>query len=210
MRIIKKMLATMFAIVLMLGLIGGICNPSAANAKSKKISISKKKLTMIVGEKAKLKLKNISKKQAKTVKWTSSKKKVATVKAGVVTAKKAGKSTITATYKKKKYTCKVTVEMPPMPVDPEEKTKYELFTEDANLRCNFDPGWFNESENNYVFKPADKYNKELAKCSLATAILSESVIIPSDNNGSLVPYVTMSVMEIVVLIVVQLLRRKKL
>ena len=33
---------------------------------------------------------------------------------------------------------------------------------------------------------------------------------PSDNNGSLVPYVTMSVMEIVVLIVVKLLRRKKL
>ena len=45
-----------------------------------------------------------------SVKWTTSKKSVATVSTkGVVTAKKAGSATITATVSKKKYTCKVTV-----------------------------------------------------------------------------------------------------
>ncbi len=43
------------------------------------------------------------------VKWSSSKKSVATVKNGSIITKKAGKATITATYKKRKYKCKVTV-----------------------------------------------------------------------------------------------------
>ena len=46
----------------------------------------------------------------KSVKWSSSKKKVATVsKTGKVTAKKPGKATITAKIGKKKYKCVVTV-----------------------------------------------------------------------------------------------------
>ncbi len=70
-------------------------------------SINKKKLTMYVGEIAKLKVKNTKKK----VKWSSSKKSVVTVsKKGVVTAKKKGKAVITAKVGKKKLKCKVTVE----------------------------------------------------------------------------------------------------
>lgn len=79
-------------------------------AAKKKMTLSKKKLTLQVGKKKKLKIKN----KKGTVKWTTSKKKVATVsKKGVVKAKKAGKTTITAKvkYKKKtkKFKCKVTV-----------------------------------------------------------------------------------------------------
>nr|MBP3597872.1 Ig-like domain-containing protein [Eubacterium sp.] len=78
--------------------------PSAEAAK--KVTLSKKKITLTVGKRAKLKLKNCKKK----VKWTSSKKKVATVsKKGVVTAKSQGSAKITAKAGKKKYTCKVKV-----------------------------------------------------------------------------------------------------
>ena len=75
-------------------------------AAPKKVSISKKKLTLKVGKKTTLKLKNAN---ASKVKWSSSNKKVATVSKGVIKAKKVGKATITATYKKKKYKCTVTV-----------------------------------------------------------------------------------------------------
>ncbi|MGN0276056.1 MAG: Ig domain-containing protein [Hominisplanchenecus sp.] len=44
-----------------------------------------------------------------TVKWSSSNKKVAAVKGGKVTAKKAGKATITAKVGKTRLSCKVTV-----------------------------------------------------------------------------------------------------
>ncbi|MCR5737230.1 MAG: Ig-like domain-containing protein, partial [Eubacterium sp.] len=74
---------------------------------SKKISLSKKSAKIQKGQKLKLKLKNA---KASKVKWTSSRKKVATVsKKGVVKAKKKGKTTITAKYKGKKYRCKITV-----------------------------------------------------------------------------------------------------
>lgn len=74
-------------------------------------SISKKSVTVTKGKTYKLKLKKAT---AKKVKWSSSKKSVATVsKSGTVKAKKAGKATITAKYKGKKYKCKVTVKNPP-------------------------------------------------------------------------------------------------
>ncbi len=72
------------------------------------VKISKKKLTLTVGQKATLKMKGTKKK----VTWKSANKKIATVsKKGVVTAKAAGKVKITAKVKgkRKKYTCVVTV-----------------------------------------------------------------------------------------------------
>ena len=75
-----------------------------AKAKPK---LSKKKVTLTVGKKVKLKVKNAGKKK---VKWKTSNKKVAKVnKKGVVKAKKAGKATITAKIGKKTLKCKVTV-----------------------------------------------------------------------------------------------------
>lgn len=71
-----------------------------------KIKLNKKKVTIKVGQKVKLKLKNTKKK----VKWKSSKKKVASVtKKGVVKGKKAGTAKITARCGGKSYTCRVTV-----------------------------------------------------------------------------------------------------
>lgn len=105
---------------------------------AKKVSISKKKLTLTVGQSKTLSVKNLSKKNKKKLKWSSNKKKVATVsKKGKVTAKKAGTAKITAKVGKKKYTCKVTVKKKngsiatPTPIP---KTKEQLAAEDrANL-----------------------------------------------------------------------------
>ena len=85
------------------------------NAKTKP-KLNKKKVSIYVGNTVKLKMKNTKKK----VKWSSSKKSVATVsKKGVVKGKKAGKATITAKIGKKRWTCKVTVKkkpsLPPTP-----------------------------------------------------------------------------------------------
>ena len=71
-----------------------------------KPKLSKKSATLDVGKTLTLKLKNNKKK----VKWTTSSKKVATVTSkGKITAKGAGKATITAKVGSKKYTCKITV-----------------------------------------------------------------------------------------------------
>ncbi|HHV09884.1 MAG TPA: Ig domain-containing protein [Clostridiales bacterium] len=83
---------------------------AAAQAATKKaaatVKLNKSKLTLTVGDTAKLTVSGTKSK----VTWATSKKTVATVdKTGKVTAVKAGAATITATVNKKKYTCKVTV-----------------------------------------------------------------------------------------------------
>jgi hypothetical protein len=71
------------------------------------LSISKKKL--LAGQGVSLKLKGASGK----IKWSSSKKSVATVSnKGKVKAKKKGKTVITAKYEGKKYKCTINVEAP--------------------------------------------------------------------------------------------------
>ena len=81
--------------------------PASAAAKP---ALSKTKLTMTVGDTTTLKVKNAAKKE--TIKWASKKKTVATVSSkGKVTAKKAGKTVVSATLKKANKTlkCNVTV-----------------------------------------------------------------------------------------------------
>ena len=73
------------------------------------VKISKTKYKMNKGEKFTLKVTGTK----KTVKWSSSNKKIATVSSkGKVTAKKKGTVTITAKVGSKKYKCKITVEAP--------------------------------------------------------------------------------------------------
>ena len=79
---------------------------STVSAGAVSAKLSKSKLNISAGKSYTLKLKNASGK----IKWKSSKKSVAVVNSkGKVTAKKAGKASITATNNGKKYTCKVTV-----------------------------------------------------------------------------------------------------
>lgn len=97
----KKCITILLVVCVLLS--GFEVNVSAATIKMKK-----SKLTLFTGETYTLKLKNAPKDAAIT--WKSSKKSVAVVdKNGVVTAKKKGKTVITAKVGKDKYTCKVTV-----------------------------------------------------------------------------------------------------
>ncbi|MCR5202132.1 MAG: aminotransferase class V-fold PLP-dependent enzyme [Lachnospiraceae bacterium] len=94
---------------LCLSLLVGMVNAPASSEAKTKIKLSKTKLTLKVGESKTLKLKK-GKKKIKVKKFKSSNSKVAKVtKKGKITAKKAGKATISVKYKGKKYKCKVTV-----------------------------------------------------------------------------------------------------
>ena len=105
-----KNLRRIMSLLLMAVMVAGMLVVPSGNvqAAKKKVQLSKKTVTLEVGKKVTLKLKNAPKK--KKITWSSNKKKIASVsKKGVVTAKKAGKANITAKVSGKKYVCKVTV-----------------------------------------------------------------------------------------------------
>ena len=103
MRKAKKTIAIGLSLALM---VSGIVMPSTESQAASKVKLNKTVATITVGKKLTLKVKRTKKK----VKWSSSKKAIASVtKKGVVTGKKVGKATITAKVGKKKYKCKVTV-----------------------------------------------------------------------------------------------------
>ena len=89
------------------------CKVTVQNEKvtTKKLTLSKKKATLTVKQSVKLRVKRNPISAKEKITWSSSNKKVATVsKSGKVTAKRAGKATITAkTSNGKKATCKITV-----------------------------------------------------------------------------------------------------
>ncbi len=104
---IKKIFAVLLAALICISAMA--VNVSAATKKS--VKLNKSKITLVVGDSYTLK-KTVTGFSKYTVQWSSSDKKVATVKSGgVVTAKKAGTTTITMKIKGTKYkaTCKVTV-----------------------------------------------------------------------------------------------------
>ena len=101
MKRIKK-LSVMLLCCLLLSVIAMPVSASAAKLNKKSISLN-------VGKTYTLKASGTKGK----ITWTSSKKSVATVSSkGVVKAKKKGTAVITAKYRKKKLTCKVTVKQP--------------------------------------------------------------------------------------------------
>lgn len=102
----KKIFKVLITFVLLVSLCMSTLQTAPFVAAKRKPCLNKTTYIMPVGAQIKLKLKFNTKK----VKWSSSKKKVASVnKSGLVKAKSKGKATITAKVKKKKYKCKITV-----------------------------------------------------------------------------------------------------
>ena len=90
--------------------VNALDNHAASTAT--KVKINKTKVTITEGKTVQLKVTGTKKK----VKWSTSKKSVATVTTkGKVTGKKAGTATITAKVGKKTLKCKVTVKKKPEP-----------------------------------------------------------------------------------------------
>lgn len=113
----KKILSMLLCFALV---IAPLMSNGEAAAK-KKIRLNRKKATLYVGKKLKLKVKGTKKK----VTWKSKKKKIATVsKKGVVKAKKAGKTSITARVagKSKKLVCKITVKTKKKKIEQNDST----------------------------------------------------------------------------------------
>lgn len=106
---LKKLLAFVLAFAMIIT----IYQPSAAYAATKKTRLNAKTMTLQVGQKKTLKVKNAGKKAK--LKWSSNKKSIATVsKKGVVKAVKAGNAVVTCKVTTKngkttKLTCKVAV-----------------------------------------------------------------------------------------------------
>lgn len=99
----KRILSVILSLVIILSL-------AAPVDAAQKPKLNKKKATLTISETVKnptitLKVKGTKKK----AKWSTSNKKVATVKNGKVTAKREGRATITCKVNGKKLTCKVTV-----------------------------------------------------------------------------------------------------
>ena len=108
MKVVKRMLAVIVIAAVMVTAL-----PNMVEAKTKP-TLNKKKVTLTItntkkNPKATLKVKGVSNKIAKKAKWKTSNKKVATIKKGKVTAKKAGKATITCKVRNRRLTCKITV-----------------------------------------------------------------------------------------------------
>ena len=104
--------------------VGGTARLSEA-----KVKINKKTVKLVEGKTVTLKVTDIKKK----VKWSTSNKKVAAVKSsgkykGKVTAKKAGKATITAKVGSKKYKCKVVVTKKKKTTEQEKTTEQKTTT----------------------------------------------------------------------------------
>ena len=102
----RKKLSMLLGALLVCALVIGMIKTSPVDAASK-VKLNAKKKTIYIGEKFQLELEGAK----GEVKWSTSKKKVATVDAGVVTAVKNGKTTITAKdlSTNKAYKCKITV-----------------------------------------------------------------------------------------------------
>ena len=108
-----KQMKKLLAFVLAFAMIITIYQPSAAYAATKKIRLNAKTMTLQVGQKKTLKVKNAGKKAK--LKWSSNKKSIATVsQKGVVKAVKVGNAVVTCKVTTKngkttKLTCKVAV-----------------------------------------------------------------------------------------------------
>lgn len=115
----KKEFCKTLSYVMTAALVLGVAIPSSpAAAKKKAPKLSAKKISISVGKKKTIKVKNASKKAKWSIKSgkkqiTLSQKKKASV---VVKGKKAGKAVVVAKVGKKKLTCKVTVSKKKTPV----------------------------------------------------------------------------------------------
>ncbi|MCR5201931.1 MAG: Ig-like domain-containing protein [Lachnospiraceae bacterium] len=104
----KKIMGLTLSLCLVFsGFAGVIKSEKYASAK---IRISAKKATIYVGKYKQLKLKGITAKKQKKVKWKSKNKKIVKVgKHGKIKGIKKGRAYVIATFKGKKYKCLVTV-----------------------------------------------------------------------------------------------------
>lgn len=187
-KIMKQVL--LFAVAVTLVLTLGATSTFAATKKPKSIKVKPKSITLIVGKKSKICVKSVKpKKASKAVKYKSSNKKVATVSSkGTVTAKKAGKATITVTSKKnKKAKAKVKVTVKAKP----KKTTTTTTTTTSSKKAIVI--YFSRGEN--IEDVETYYNEQLATADKSVDAMTSASVLKRDdgsftgNNGVLADWI---------------------
>lgn len=103
-----KIVQKITCLILVIFVLAGVSEHEVSAAS--RIGLRDKKISLWQGKTKQLSLVSISKKQAGKIRWKSSDKKLVSVsKTGKIKAKNAGKATVTAIYRKKKYTCSIRV-----------------------------------------------------------------------------------------------------
>lgn len=105
-RNMKKLLVMALSVLL---ISATVTQAAAAGADTRRIGISQTNVSIGVGETVQIKVTGTKKK----VKWSTSNRKVATVKGGKITGRKKGRAVITAKVKGKTLKCRVTVKKKP-------------------------------------------------------------------------------------------------
>lgn len=104
----KRIISFIMAFLMVVGLLFGNQTEVYAASKGKVNALNVTELSLSVGQSRTLSVSNVKK-----VKWTSSKKTVAAVNTkGKITAKKAGKATVTAKFSGKELKCNIVVNKP--------------------------------------------------------------------------------------------------
>lgn len=166
----RKIAAWVIAFVLLVNL--GLLIPTSEVKAASKVALDKKTVSIYVGDSVKVSLKNAS-----SVTWKSSDKKIATVtKSGKIKGLKKGNCVITATDKKtkKSYKCKVTVKKAPKLTAAETaKIKYTTF-DNGYISMTIPKGW--KVETTSIADPSYytfcAYNPKETSCQIIVSLKS--------------------------------------
>lgn len=161
----RKSISVALILTLCLSIIGVFSvNETFAASKT---HINSATVKMNVGNKCKLTLFTQSGKtiSPSKIKWRSTNKSVATVSKGVITAKKAGKTTIKATYKGKTYNCRCTVLKNPL------RDRARIVDQKASEGLDYEKFALSEISDLHhtnaiigIFAAINTYDEAIAKC----------------------------------------------
>lgn len=169
----------------------------ALSKKVTSIELDKKELSIIAGEEANLKVTiNPSYAENKNITWESSDKTIATIKDGVVTAKKVGVAEIKAISEdgNKEAICKVTVTSPPIKSIKFEKEKQIAYIgQTVKLTTIADP--INSNIENPIWTSSDE-EIAIVKDGIVNPLkVGETTITISNEDNSVTASTTIIVME---------------
>ena len=169
----------------------------ALSKKVTSIELDKKELSIIDGEEANLKVTiNPSYAENKNVTWESSDKTIATVKDGVITAKKVGTAEIKAISEdgNKEAICKVTVTSPPIKSIKFEKEKQIVYIgKTTKLETIADP--INSSIENPIWTSSDEEIAIVKDGIINPLKVGQTTITISNEDNSISASTTIIVME---------------
>ncbi len=176
MKTCKKKIALGLSLVLVTA---SIAVPST-ESQAAKMKLNRSSATIKVGKKVTLKVKGTKKK----VKWTTSKKAIASVSSkGVVTGKKVGMATITAKVGKKKFRCKVRVKAKKKIVQNTTRNTTQNTTQNTTKTTVPTPAPVinNPVQSNTNTVSADQL---AANCAVKMTKLSDGVLVTVTNNNT--------------------------